>query len=33
MTGGMDTVLIHILGPLVGAFGASLVFDFFKSEA
>lgn len=33
MIGGMDMVLIHIVGPLVGAFGASLVFDYFKSEA
>lgn len=30
--GGMASVIVYIAGPLLGAFGASLMFDYFRSE-
>jgi len=29
---GMGGVLVYIVGPMLGAFGASFMFDYFKSE-
>lgn len=29
---GMESIMIYIAGPLLGAFGASFMFDYFRSE-